>query len=124
MNYISPMKKIAVYLILIAGASLLAGFKNINLIKTTLHITIRDEVGNIVEGATVRIFEKEEDYKNETNPAAEGTTDEKGIVKFKELKPMGYFVLAEKGDLNNFGGGEQTGKLDPNRINKVTIIIQ
>lgn len=94
------------------------------IIKTQMHITIRNELGNTVEGATVKLFETEEDYKNETNVASEGVTDAKGIVKFKELKAISYYVLAEKDDLNNFGGGEQTGKLEEKRINKVTIVIQ
>jgi hypothetical protein len=33
-------------------------------------------------------------------------------------------VIARKGDKDNSGGGEQTGKLEANRINKVTIIIE
>ena len=94
------------------------------LIKTQLTVTIRNDLGNTVEGATVKLYEKEEDYKNETKPAAEGKTDAKGIVKFKELKAIPYYVLAEKDDLNNFGGGEQTGKLEAKKINKVTIVIQ
>jgi hypothetical protein len=85
---------------------------------------VRNDLGNIVEGATVKLYEKEEDYSKETNAVAEGTTDAKGIVKFKDLKDIAYFVQVEKGDLNNFGGGEQTGKLEEKRINKVTIVIQ
>jgi hypothetical protein len=94
------------------------------LIKTQLTITVRNDLGNTVEGATVKLYEKEEDYSQETNATAEGTTDAKGIVKFKDLKDIVYFVQVEKGDLNNFGGGEQTGKLEEKRINKVTIVIQ
>ena len=45
-------------------------------------------------------------------------------AKFKDLKAISYFVLAKKGDKNNFGGGEQTGKLEAKRINKVTIVIE
>ena len=94
------------------------------LIKTTLTVTIRDEVGNIVEGASVQLFEKEEDYTKEVNIAAQGVTDKKGILKFKDLRPMSYYVIVRKGDKDNSGGGEQTGKLEANKINKVTIIIQ
>lgn len=106
--------------LLIVGSA----FKSYQIIKTQLHITIRNELGNTVEGATVKLYENEEDYKEEQNSVAEGITDAKGIVKFKELKAMPYFVLAEKDELNNFGGGEQTGKLEANRINKVNIVIQ
>lgn len=94
------------------------------IIKTQMHVTIRNELGNTEEGVTVTLFENEDDYKNEKNAVAEAVTDEKGIAKFKELKAISYFVLAKKGDKNNFGGGEQTGQLEAKRINKVTIVIE
>lgn len=119
------MKKINSLLIIAALFSLsLVSFRNHQIVKTQLHLTIRDELGNTVEGATVRLYEKEEDYTKEENHVAEGVTDDKGIVKFKELKAIAYYVLASKDDINNFGGGEQTGKLEPKRINKATIVIQ
>lgn len=94
------------------------------IIKTSLNITVRDEVGNTVEGATVQLFEKEEDYTTEKNVAVEGVTDSKGYLKLKELKPISYFVIVRKEDKDNSGGGERTGKLEEKRINKVTIVIQ
>ena len=94
------------------------------IIKTTLNLTVRDEVGNTVEGATVQLFEKEEDYTAEKNVAVEGTTDAKGVLKLKDLKAMSYFVIVRKDDKDNSGGGERTGKLEEKRINKVTIVIQ
>ena len=100
---------------------ILSGFQ---IIKTTLNLTVRDEVANTVEGATVQLFEKEEDYTAEKNVAVEGTTDAKGILKLKDLKAMSYFVIVRKDDKDNSGGGERTGKLEEKRINKVTIVIQ
>lgn len=94
------------------------------LIKTQMHVTIRNDLGNTEAGVTVQLFENEDDYKQEKNIAAEGVTDEKGVAKFKELKAISYFIIAKKGDKNNFGGGEQTGKLEEKRINKVTIVIE
>jgi uncharacterized protein (DUF2141 family) len=94
------------------------------LIKTQLTVTVRNELGNIEEGVTVQLFATEADYKEEKNVAAEGITDKKGVFKFKELKAMSYYVIARKDDKDNSGGGEQTGKLEANKINKVTIIIQ
>ena len=105
-------------------ASLLIILSGFQIIKTTLSLTVRDEVGNTVEGATVQLFEKEEDYVAEKNVAVEGTTDAKGILKFKDLKAMSYFVIVRKDDKDNSGGGERTGKLEEKRINKVTIVIQ
>ena len=94
------------------------------IIKTQLPVTIRNELGNTEQGVSVQLFETEEDYKNETNVAAQGVTDAKGVVKLKDLKATSYYVLAKKDDKDNFGGGEQTGKLEANRINKVTVVIQ
>ena len=94
------------------------------LIKTTLHVTVRDELGNTVDGATVQLFEKEDDYLKEENVAAHGQTDSKGILKLKDLKAISYYLIVRKDDKDNAGGGEQTGKLEEKRINKVTVIIQ
>jgi hypothetical protein len=97
---------------------------NFSLLKTQLVVTVRNELGNTEEGVKVQLYETEDDYKAEKNVAFEGYTDKKGIVKFKELKPTTYYLLARKDDKDNFGGGEQTGKLEESRINKVTVIIQ
>jgi hypothetical protein len=100
---------------------LTSGFQ---IIKTSLNVTVRDETGNTVEGATVQLYETEEDYNTEKNVAAEGVTDKKGYVKLKDLKSIAYYVLVRKDDKDNSGGGEKTEKLDAKKINKVTIVIQ
>ena len=94
------------------------------LIKTSLNVTVRDETGNTVEGATVQLFETEEDYNTEKNIAAEGVTDKKGYLKLKDLKSTSYYMIVRKDDKDNSGGGEKTEKLDNKKINKVTIVIQ
>jgi hypothetical protein len=117
------MKKLVV-LLSITGL-VITSYASINqLIKTSLTLIIRDEAGNTVEKATVKLYEKEDDYLKEVNPAAEGETDEKGAVRFKNLKAIPYFVIARKGDKDNSGGGEQTGRLEEKKFNKATIIIQ
>ena len=115
------MKTSLQILVLLSFLVVASGFQ---LIKTTLHLTVRDEVGNTVEGATVQLFETEEDYNSEKNVSVEGTTDAKGILKLKELKAMSYFIIVRKDDKDNSGGGERNGKLEEKRINKVTIVIQ
>jgi hypothetical protein len=92
--------------------------------KTSLTLTVRDEVGNVVEGASVKLFETKDDYLKEVNVAAETTTDAKGIAKFKGLKPIAYFIIVRKGDKDNAGGGEQIGKLEEGKFNKSTVVIQ
>jgi hypothetical protein len=94
------------------------------LFKTSLTLTVIDELGNSVEGATVMIFEKKDDYLAEKNPAAQGVTDAKGVIRLKELKPMQYYVLARKGDKDNIGGGEQVGPLEEKKFNKARVVIQ
>lgn len=94
------------------------------IIKTSLTITVRDELGNTIKGASVKLFEVEADFVADKNSTAEGTTDDKGVVKFKNLKAIPYFVSAKKDDKDNAGGGEQTGKLEEKKFNKVTIVIQ
>lgn len=112
------MKKYVVSTLLVAVISMAMAF------KTSLTLTVRDELGNVVEGCSVKLFEKEDDYKKEVNFSFEGTTDAKGVVKFKDLKPIEYFVLARKGDKDNAGGGEKIGKLEEGKFNKSTVVIQ
>jgi hypothetical protein len=116
------MKKIILFsflnILLISGVSA-------QLFKTSLEITIRDRLGNTVEGAEVQLYKTYEDYQNETNPVTEVlTTDRKGRVHFKDLEPRPYYVNAEKGDDNNYGDGEMVDTLIENRKNKVTVIIR
>lgn len=115
------MKTSLTFFGLVSFVLLLSGFQ---LIKTTLNITVRDELGNVVEDAAVQLFETEDDYLKEENQVAEGTTDKNGIVKFKDLKAMPYYVIVRKDDKDNSGGGERTAELQAKRINKVTIVIQ
>jgi len=105
----------------IALLVIISGFQ---LIKTSLSIVVRDETGNTVGGASVQLFEKEEDYKSEQNIAAQGVTDDKGYLRIKDLKAITYFVIVRKDDKDNSDGGEKTGKLEEKRVNKVTVIIQ
>ena len=98
--------------------------KPLQLFNTSLTVTVRDETGNVVEGASVKIFTKEENYTKETNPVEEGTTDAKGVVKFKKLNPQAYFILCRKDDKDNTGGGEKISPLKKGEFNKVTVVIQ
>jgi hypothetical protein len=108
----------------LALVAFLVAVSAFQIIKTSLSITVRDETGNTVAGASVQLFEKEEDYKSEQNVAAQGVTDEKGFIKLRELKAISYFVIVRKDDKDNSDGGEKTAKLEEKRMNKVTIIIQ
>ena len=104
--------------------SFLTFMLSFQIIKTTLNVTVRDELGNTVEGASVQLYETEEDYTQEVNVVAQGVTDGKGVLKLKDLKGISYYVIVRKDDKDNAGGGEQTGRLQDNKINKVTVVIQ
>jgi hypothetical protein len=116
------MKKVFVYTILLALVCITLAFRPP--FKTSLTLTVRDEIGNVVEGASVKLFETKDDYLKEVNVAAETTTDAKGIAKFKGLKPVAYFIIVRKGDKDNAGGGEQIGRLEEGKFNKSTVVIQ
>jgi hypothetical protein len=98
--------------------------KPLQLFNTSLTITVRDELGNTVEGVSVKLFAKEDDYIKEKNQLEEGTTDAKGVVKFKKLNPESYYILCRKGDKDNTGGGEKISQLKKGEFNKVTVVIQ
>jgi len=115
------MKKFAFFLLL---GLVNTTVSEAQIIKTSLTLTVRDELGNTVEGASVKIFEKEADYTAEKGEAMEGVTDKKGVVKFKNLKAIAYYILARKGDKDNAGGGEKTGVLEGKKVNKTTVVIQ
>ena len=113
------MKK-SIFITLLFAITLLS----FQIIKTQMTITVRDELGNLVEEASIQLFESEDDYLKEKNVVAEGTTDAKGVAKFKELKAISYYVIVRKDGKDNSGGGEVIGKLEEKKINKVTIVIQ
>lgn len=106
---------------------LLLGFISVrkaNILPTKLDITVRDELGNVVEGASVQLFKTQEDYDKSQNPISEvKKTDAKGRVVFTDLEAKEYYVQAAKGDLDNGGAGIKTIPLVAKRTNKVTIII-
>lgn len=94
------------------------------LLNTSLTITVRDDLGNTVTGAEVRLFETEEDYLKEKNVAFSGVSDSKGLVKLKKMKTISYWVIVRKEDKDNTGGGERIGVLEEGKFNKATIIIE
>jgi hypothetical protein len=117
------MKTILVFFLAL-NAGVFSNHAPLQIFKTSLTVTVRDELGNTVEGASVRLFLKEDDFNKEVNPVMETTSDKKGVAKFNKLKPESYFILARKGDKDNTGGGDKIGKLEDGKFNKVTVIIQ
>ena len=94
-------------------------------LKTSLEITIRDRLGNTVEGVKVKLYKTYEDFQSDINFLQEPMqTNTKGKVVFKDLESIPYYISAVKGDNNNYGDGEMVDALIANRKNKVTIIIR
>ena len=119
------MKKILIFSALVFLTSNISTGENFNLIPTGLRVTILDNLGNLVEGATVVVFGKEEDYRFEKNPVAgPELTDARGRVTFKPIMPKSYYIYVVKGDKNNNGEGVRTSRLSPNKMNKINIIIR
>jgi len=69
--------------------------KNEEIIKTGLFITLKDEAGNPVQGATVRV------YKNVADTGITQLSDSTGVVYFPDLEVALYYWLAEKGCKTN-----------------------
>lgn len=94
------------------------------ILTTKLQVTVRDDLGNLVEGAEIKLFKTEEDYNKEQNQV--GTTlktDAKGKASFNELEPAVYYIIAEKEDKDNSGAGTKTESLSAKKVNKITLII-
>jgi hypothetical protein len=91
---------------------------------TKLEVIVRNDLGNIVEGASVQLFKTEEDYDKGENPVTQiQKTDAKGKVIFTDLETVAYYVQAEKDDMSNQGAGAKTVPLVAKKTNKITIII-
>lgn len=100
-------------------------FAPAQIVKTSLRVTVLDELGNPVEGATIQVYGNDKDYRASTNPVVEvSTTNAKGLAIIKGLSAKAYFLDVEKGDKNNRDAGYQTDVLQANRINKINIIIE
>ncbi|MBB3698571.1 hypothetical protein KMW28_15555 [Flammeovirga yaeyamensis] len=93
-------------------------------INPVLQVTVMDTKGNVVEGATVIIYETEDDAWDEENGVeAKTKTNHNGRVKFtKGLKEKAYYVVAKKGKLVSEDGLKST-KLKKNKLNKINVII-
>jgi uncharacterized GH25 family protein len=93
-------------------------------LKSKLQITVIDGLGNLVEGADVKVFANEADYKSTKNVVLVGKTDKKGRVKLKGLaEGKVYFLDVRKGDLMNDGRAVQTSALTKG-TNRVNVIIE
>lgn len=109
-------------LLVFSTTSIAAEFQ---VLSTGMRITVLSRLGNPIENAKVTLYDNQEDYESEENAkAGPAFTDEKGRVTFKNLDEKQYYVQVIKGDENNYGDAEQTGKLKKGKLNKFNIVIQ
>lgn len=118
------MKQLTVFFISICILTSLSSAERLQILPTSLKITVIDYLGNVVEGASVTLYGTEEDYDNEENPLADtGYTNSKGQITFKKLETNLFYINATKDDLNNYGGGVKTDSLKAGKVNKINIVI-
>ncbi|MEQ9423613.1 MAG: carboxypeptidase-like regulatory domain-containing protein [Cyclobacteriaceae bacterium] len=118
------MKRVLFTVSMICIMIMLSNSVQSQLLPTNLQVTVLDDLGNVVEGATVIIFENEEDYRFENNPAfGPELTDKKGRVTFKKIPAKSYYVFVSKGDKNNDGKGVKTSRLEPGKKNQINVVI-
>jgi len=95
------------------------------LFPTVLKVTVLDDIGNPVQGATVTLYNNETDYYNNENPAYDSIeTNANGEAKFKKIDAKRYLIDVQKGDMSNDGGGIETQHLEKGKVNRIRVIIE
>jgi protocatechuate 3,4-dioxygenase beta subunit len=123
------MRKIYLYLLVAFLPAAVMANNNVGnpeqLFPTVLKVTVLDDIGNPVQGATVTLYNNETDFYNNENPAYDSMeTNEKGEVKFKKIDAKRYLIDVQKGDLSNAGGGIETQHLEKGKVNRIRVIIK
>lgn len=91
---------------------------------TSLEITLRDDLGNLIQGATVKLYPSETDYKNQTNSLSVKTSNASGVVTFDNLTSIKYYFSADKDCLSNaFGGVATASSLVLNQKNNSVCVL-
>jgi len=92
---------------------------------TSLELTLKDELGNVVSGASVKLYSSQTDWSNGTNQVgATQTSNASGIVTFSSLSNIKYYWFVEKDCKNNVNGGVTSASaLTANVINPFNIIL-
>ncbi len=90
-----------------------------------LEITVKDLSDNNIAGATIKLYNSEEDFDLKENEVQTKTTDDSGKALFKDLSEDIYYFYAEKGELNNYYEVVTFAKpLRKNEIKTITCIIR
>lgn len=91
----------------------------------SIEIKVVDEFNNPVDQALVGVFQNFDEWGMKENPIqAWKKTQDDGKVIFVELLKMNYYIVVEKGKLNNLRNEIRTTEaLTENRITKLVIHI-
>jgi hypothetical protein len=92
---------------------------------TTLELTIKDNLGNAVSGATVKLYTSVTDFGEQKNQFGETHfTDASGKVTITGISNLQYYWFVEKDCKNNFTGGVTSeSNLLSNKTNAFNVII-
>ena len=100
--------------------------QTVNIVSpTALQITVKDNLGNAVVGASVKLYSSVTDYNNGTNQLlTTQVSNASGVVTFSPLSAIKYYWLASSSCQNNiFGSNTTTSALTTNITTSVTTII-
>ncbi|SRR5450759_1993260 len=118
------MKKNILILMAFIGLAILSSCKK-EPTPTSLELTLKDDLGNSVSGASVKLYSSQTDWNNDLNQV--GTTqfsDASGKVKFSDLSNINYYWFAEKDCKNNVNGAvTTTSALTANVNNPLNVIL-
>lgn len=118
------MKKSILILIVFIGLAVLNSCKK-DQTPTSLELTLKDNLGNSVSGASVKLYASQTDWNNGSNQV--GTTqfsDATGKVKFNDLSNIKYYWFAEKDCQNNVNGAvTTTSALTVNLNNTLNVVL-
>lgn len=92
--------------------------------NTSLEITVKNNFGNTLSNASVKLYRTITDWKNENNQIGETHySGSDGVVKFNNLTDSKYYWLAEKDCYNNRNGAQTTvDNLTKNANNTIDVI--
>lgn len=118
------MKKNILILMTFIGLVMLSSCKK-EPTPTSLELLLKDELGNIVSGASVELYSSETDWNNASNQIGTTlTSDALGKVVFNNVSNIKYYWFAEKDCKNNVNGAiTSSSALTSNIKNTFNIIL-